>query len=176
MPGPITRTAAGAAAGFLATGPMTVFMAGVREVLPEHQQYDLPPRIVTERAAQKAGVAHHMNEPQKKAATTAAHFAFGAGAGAAYGVVEPLLPFHPVVNGIAYGLGVWASSYLGWLPAAGLHPPAEQESAGRNVLHAGAHVVWGAVLGLLTDQLAGERNSADRKADHEAELLSLAGG
>src|SRR5947209_17173650 len=156
MPGPITRAAAGAAAGFAATAPMTLYMAGVREALPEPDQYDLPPRIVTERAAQKAGVAHQMNEPQKKAATTAAHFAFGAGAGAMYGVVAPVLPFHPVANGIAYGLGVWASSYFGWLPAAGLHPPAHRESTGRNVLHAGAHIVWGAVLGLLTDQLAGE--------------------
>src|SRR6185436_20066351 len=103
MPDLLTRAAAGAAAGFAATGPMTLVMAAAREALPEHQQYDLPPRIVTERAAQTAGVAHRMDEPDKKAATTVAHFGFGTGAGAAYGVLAPALPFHPVVNGIGYG-------------------------------------------------------------------------
>src|SRR5689334_7448047 len=144
MPDLFTRAAAGAAAGFAATGPMTLVMAAAREVLPEHEQYELPPRIVTERAARKGGVAHRMDESEKKGATTAAHFAFGAGAGAVYGAVAPLLPLPPVVNGVAYAMGVWASSYLGWLPAAGLHPPAHRESAGRNAMTVGAHVVWGA--------------------------------
>jgi uncharacterized membrane protein YagU involved in acid resistance len=155
----LVRAAAGAAAGFTATAPMTAVMAAAREALPEPEQYSLPPRIVTERAAQTAGVAHRMDEPEKKAATTVAHFGFGTGAGAVYGAVAPLLPFHPVVNGVAFGLGVWASSYLGWLPAAGLHPPAARESAERNAMNVGAHVVWGAVLGLLTDQLVGRDRS-----------------
>jgi hypothetical protein len=161
MPDLLTRAAAGAAAGFAATGPMTLVMAGVREALPEDEQHSLPPRIVTERAAQAGGVAHRLDEPEKKAATTATHFGFGAAAGAVYGAVAPDLPFDPVLNGVAWGVGVWASSYLGWLPAAGLHPPAHRESAGRNAMNIGAHVVWGAILGLLTDQLAGGKPSSD---------------
>ena len=157
MPDLFTRAAAGAAAGFAATGPMTLVMAGVREALPEDEQHSLPPRIVTERAAQEAGLAHRMDEPEKKVATTAAHFGFGA----VYGAVAPALPFDPVLTGVAWGLGVWAGSYLGWLPAAGLHPPAHRESTGRNAMNVGAHVVWGAVLGLLTDQLAGTRRAGD---------------
>src|SRR3954465_9179559 len=113
MPDLLARAAAGAAAGFAATGPMTLAMTAAREVLPDQEQYSLPPRIVTERAAQTAGVAHRMDEPEKKAATTVAHFGFGTGAGAVYGAMAPVLPFHPVVNGVAFGLGVWASSYLG---------------------------------------------------------------
>jgi uncharacterized membrane protein YagU involved in acid resistance len=163
MPDLLTRAAAGAAAGFAATGPMTLIMAGVREALPKDDQHSLPPRIVTERAAQEAGVAHRVDEPEKKAATTAAHLGFGAAVGAVYGVVAPGLPFDPVLNGVAYGLGVWVSSYLGWLPAAGLHPPAHRESAGRNAMNVGAHVVWGAVLGLLTDQLAGTRPAGEQR-------------
>ena len=155
MPDLITRAAAGAAAGFVATGPMTLVLAAAREALPEPEQYALPPRIVTERAAQAAGVAHRMDEPDKKTATAAAHFGFGTAAGAVYGALAPHLPLPPVASGIAYGLGVWASSYLGWLPAAGLHPPAHREPPGRTAMNVGAHVVWGAVLGLLTDQLAG---------------------
>lgn len=176
MPDLFARAAAGAVAGFAATGPMTLVMAAAREVLPEHEQYDLPPRIVTERAARKGGVAQRMNEPEKKAATSAAHFAFGAGAGTVYGAVAPALPFHPVVNGVAYGVGVWASSYLGWLPAAGLHPPAHREPAGRTAMNVGAHVVWGAVLGLLTDQLAGRREAHDGLRDCHPAPEVIAGG
>jgi len=77
--------------------------------------------------------------------------------------LAPHLPFDPISNGVTYGLGVWASSYLGWLPAAGLHPPAHGESGGRNGMNIGAHVVWGAVLGLLTEQLAGGRDGAARR-------------
>jgi uncharacterized membrane protein YagU involved in acid resistance len=162
MPDLFARAAAGAAAGFTATAPMTAVLAAAREVLPEPEQYPLPPRIVTERAARTAGVAHRLDEQEKKAATTAAHFGFGAGAGAVYGALAPVLPFHPVVNGVAFGLGVWATSYLGWLPAAGLHPPGIRESAGRNAMNIGAHVVWGAVLGHLTHQLVGGDHSDDR--------------
>ena len=170
------RTAAGAAAGFTATVPMTVYMAAIREALPEPDQYSLPPRIVTERALQTARVADRLNEPEKKAATTAAHFGFGTTAGAVYGVVSPLLPFHPIVSGVAFGLGVWASSYLGWLPAAGLHPPANRESTGRDVLQVGSHVVWGAVLGLLTDQLAGRDHSAAGRRNGHIDPAVMASG
>jgi hypothetical protein len=157
----LTRAAAGAFAGFTATGPMTVVMAAARETLPTPDQYPLPPRIVTERAAREADVAHRLTEPERTAATTAAHFGFGTGAGAIYGVLAPHLPFHPVVNGVAFGLGVWASSYLGWLPAAGLHPPATHESTGRNAMNVASHVVWGAVLALLTGRLVAGESPTD---------------
>ena len=172
----ITRAAAGAAAGFTATAPMTAVMAAAREALPEPEQYSLPPRIVTERAARSAGVARRMTEPEKKAATTVSHFGFGTATGAVYGAVAPLMPFHPVVNGIGFGLGVWASSYLGWLPAAGLHPPATREPAGRNAMNVGAHVVWGAVLGLLTDQLIGRDDTADARRVAGANPVVMASG
>jgi uncharacterized membrane protein YagU involved in acid resistance len=152
----VTRSLAGAAAGLTATGPMTLFMEAARPLLHPAHQEPLPPRRVTERAAAKVDLHDDMTEPEKKAATGVAHFAYGAGAGAVYGAVSPLMPFGPVLNGVAYGLGVWAGSYLGLMPALGLHPPATREPAGRNALMIGAHVVWGAVLGLVTEQFVGQ--------------------
>src|SRR3954467_13344051 len=121
MPNPLARAAAGASAGLAATGPMTLVMAAGRELLPEHEQYSLPPRIITERPAQAAGVAHRLDDDETEAATAVGHFGYGAGTGAVDGLPAPPLPFGPALNGIAFGLGVWAGSYLGWLPAAGLH-------------------------------------------------------
>ena len=81
-----------------------------------------------------------MDEEHRQGLAAAAHFAFGGTAGAVYGLLAPHLPLHPVLNGVAFGLGVWASSYLGWLPATGLYRSALDEPAGGDlsVLQAGS--------------------------------------
>jgi uncharacterized membrane protein YagU involved in acid resistance len=45
-----------------------------------------------------------------------------------------------------YGLGVWALSYLGWIPAARILAPAYRHPVRRNLLMIAAHVVWGLTL------------------------------
>jgi putative membrane protein len=137
---------------------MTLFMEVARAHLPPGQQHPLPPRHVTMRAAEAVDLHDDLTEPQKQAATGIAHFGYGTGAGALYGALAPALPFGAILNGVAYGLGVWAGSYLGLLPALRLHPPATEEPPGRNAVMIGAHVVWGAALGLITDALAGGHN------------------
>ncbi len=149
-----TRLLSGALAGFAATVPMTAVMLSLHRALPARERYPLPPRRVTVRAARKARVAHQLDEDDRTAATYAAHFGYGTGTGAIYGaLVAPRVPGHPVVKGTAFGLAVWALSYLGLLPALGLHPPATREPAGRNATMLFAHVVWGSVLGALTEPL-----------------------
>ena len=51
--------------------------------------------------------------------------------------------------GVVYGLGVWAVSYKGWIPALGILPPPERDQPGRPVIMVAAHVVYGLVLGAL---------------------------
>jgi uncharacterized membrane protein YagU involved in acid resistance len=143
----------GAVAGFAATGPMSIFMAASHEALPEAQQTGLPPRQITDRVLAKADLHDDVDEPERQGITAAAHFAYGTAAGAVYGVLAHALRPPPVLGGVAYGLAVWAGSYLGLLPATGLYRSATREPAGRNVMMIGAHVVWGAVLGLLADGL-----------------------
>jgi hypothetical protein len=151
----VDRVCAGGAAGFAACGPMTAFMEAAGRRLPREEQEPLPPRQITERAAQKAGVADDMTENQRAAATMANHFAYGTCSGAAYAALAPHLPLPPAARGVAFALGLWAASYLGWLPAAGLYRPAHRDSAGRNALTIAAHVVWGAVLGAVEEELSG---------------------
>ncbi|WP_439621614.1 DUF6789 family protein [Gemmata sp.] len=145
-----------AAAGFAATLPMTVAMKAIQAALPASQQDPIPPRQITERAAAAVGVEDDMTEGDKQAAAAVAHLAFGAGAGGVYGLVAPHLPFGPALNGVGYGLAVWAGSYLGWLPATGLYKQPENEPAGRHTEMILSHVVWGAALGVLHHQLAGD--------------------
>ena len=83
-----------------------------------------------------------------------AHFGFGTAAGAAYGAVAPGVPLDPVLKGMAYGLAVWAGSYLGGLPALGVMRPATREPAGKNAVMIAAHLAWGAALGVVADRLS----------------------
>jgi hypothetical protein len=170
---------AGAAAGAIATLPMTAVMEGVRRTLPRSEQDPIPPRQITERAAESAGIADDMTDRQKDAATAAAHLGFGAGAGALYGLLGRLLPGGPAAGGVGYGLAVWASSYLGWLPATGLYKHPRDEPAGRHAKTILSHAVWGACLGLLHRQFAGQtdrRSVGDRLSSPEAPAAAAGTG
>lgn len=143
----------GAIAGAAATGPMTVVMELGHAHLPRDQQYDLPPRQITRRVGKSFGLWQHATKVEKSAATLAAHFAYGSGAGALYGWVVPR-EHQNVWTGTAYGLSVWTGSYLGLIPALRILRPATQHPAERNTLMIAAHLVWGAVLGVSLQQIA----------------------
>jgi uncharacterized membrane protein YagU involved in acid resistance len=141
---------AGAAAGFVATVPMTVAMELMHRRLPWTHREPLPPRKITMRAMKAIGVRHKLNESERMGLTLAAHFGYGSGMGAVYGPVSDRVKAPPVVKGMGFGLVVWAASYLGIVPAMGLIEPATRHRAQRNALMIAAHLVWGATLGLLT--------------------------
>ena len=73
-----------------------------------------------------------------------AHFAFGAGAGALYGLLAPRR--FREGTGIAYAGLIWVTSYLGWLPALRLHPPVARDDRVRQIGNAAGHVVYGISL------------------------------
>jgi XapX domain-containing protein len=128
---------------------MTLVMETGFRYLPPHESYPLPPRRVTENVTAAAGVHHELSEEHHAKLTWINHFGYGAAAGIVYELVKERLPGPPVVAGALFGLGVWAGSYLGWLPAADLHPPATEEGPNRNALMIAAHLVWGAALGKM---------------------------
>ena len=145
----MNKIVAGTLAGLTATAPMTAAMIAMHKALPAHERYPLPPRKVTMRAARKAGVKKKLDEPERKAATLAAHFGYGAAMGGLFAMLAPRAPGRPISKGIAWGLIVWATSYLGLLPATGLHEPATRHPRERNLLMILAHIIWGGSLGLL---------------------------
>lgn len=151
----MTTMAAGVLAGLAATAPMTAAMAALHQELPREEQYPLPPREVTLGMAEKAGVAGELQtEEAQRAATWTAHFAYGAGMGALYAGLAEQLPGPPAARGVVFGLAVWAGSYLGWLPAAGIRAGSTKQPPRREAIMVAAHVVYGASLGLLYDQLS----------------------
>ena len=147
------RLLKGAAAGLVATVPMTAAMVAMHRGLPRREQYPLPPRRITMRAAGKAGVDRHLDESDRTAATLVAHFSYGAAVGSLLGTLAPRGTAKAAAAGAGFGLLVWAVSYLGLMPATGLHPPATRDTARRNGLMIAAHLVWGATAGALVDAL-----------------------
>lgn len=144
------RLLIGAAAGAAATVPMTMVMETLHRTLDGEPPRPLPPREVTEGVAAQAGVDHLLDERDKQQLTLAAHVGYGAACGALFGLVAPRNPAGAIAAGVAYGLGVWAGSYLGWLPALDVRHHARHDPPARNGLMIAAHVVYGATLGALT--------------------------
>lgn len=148
----------GAAAGCAATLPMTLVMEALHRRLPPSERYPLPPRRITMRMADAVGVRPCMSESERLAATLAAHFAMGTAAGATYGLLARDLPGPAALKGAAFGLGVWAANYVGLLPAFGVLRPATRHPPRRIALMIAAHMVWGAIAGVL----AGGRDGHSR--------------
>ena len=147
---PTRRLLYGAAAGAAATLPMTAYMFATHRLLPKSQRRPLPPRDVTMNVAGRAGVdTGQVDEHGRRLLTTASHYGYGAAAGAAYGLLADNPRLHPVAAGGLFGAIVWASSYMGWLPAAHLFPRPHHEARRRNVLMLTANILWGAVAALL---------------------------
>lgn len=136
----------GALAGAAATLPVSALMYAAREagLMGEH-----PPEIIAEKSLDSLGV--HEGGDANDAAATVAHLGFGASAGALFGLLlgRTELPVPAVAQGIGYGLLVYAASYDGWIPALHVMPAPGDDRPGRQPSMVAAHVVYGAVLGML---------------------------
>ena len=149
----VRKMAAGALAGLVATGPMTLFLEGVHQAAGPADPIPIAPQVITERALATAGVRDELTAAERRAATLVAHFGFGTCAGSAFPLVAALTPVSPLLSGAAYGLAVWAGSYLGGLPALGIRGPLRRSFRDDHVQLVAAHVVWGAALSWLAKRL-----------------------
>lgn len=132
---PLDKALLGAVAGVAATMAMTATMRRLHAVLPDDERYPLPPREIVDRTFPA------VDDREARSRTLLAHFGFGGLTGAFFA----LLPTTGG-SGIAYGLCIWALSYLGWIPAARILTPAHRHPIRRNMLMIAAHVVWGLTL------------------------------
>jgi uncharacterized membrane protein YagU involved in acid resistance len=145
---PYQKLIQGAAAGLIATLPMTIFMRSTWKRLPAEEQYALPPRLIT-RSLVGPGRFWKMSRRGQTAIILVLHFLFGAMAGSMYGMLEEKVPLQRSVKGPLAGMVVWTASYLGWVPALGIMPPATGQPWRRNVMMIVAHLIWGMTLGVF---------------------------
>jgi hypothetical protein len=143
----------GALAGLVATAFMSLLMLAARRVGLTPQ---LPPDRIAEEAIETVA-GGPPGDGQQAAVASAAHFAFGAGAGALYGAATApaarLRAPATVAAGLLFGTAVWLVSYQGWVPALKIMPPASRDHPGRVGTMLAAHWVFGAALALVTRRL-----------------------
>ena len=165
MSKPMKNCFVGAVSGLLATVPMTIVLIVGKRLFPEKNRTPLPPVQITQNALHTVG-ASDLSSQKQAAFATLNHFGFGTGTGALYG---SCCQIHTVMGAVTaggiYGLGVWTCSYLGWLPASGLHRNAVKETSQRNSLMITAHLVWGVSVGLGT-YFFSKRSADDSPTGH----------
>lgn len=148
------KVEAAVAAGAAATAAMTVFMKAWQKAVPEAQNRPAPPRQVTKGITEKAGVWQRLPPQARTALTWVSHFGFGTTMALAYAGTASRLPAPKPAAGALFGVGVWASSYAGWLPALDILAPPQEKPKEQTTQLVAAHLVWGSVLGASYAALA----------------------
>jgi len=148
----IFRAAAvGAGAGTVATLAMSSLMLAAKAA---GLLGSLPPEKITAYLLDRAGIRQSRKTQFVLASFN--HFVFGAGGGAVFGVAHLVLPRTlSLPLGLAFGSGIWALSYGGWIPALGIMPPPSRDRPGRPPAMLAAHLVYGGVLGAIFSHIPG---------------------
>ncbi|MEU8247411.1 DUF6789 family protein [Nonomuraea sp. NPDC048916] len=136
----------GAVSGALATGVMSaVMVAGERAGLMGGQ----PPKHIVRSFLPGS---KHRRKPGEGVLAAAAHFGFGIGSGALFGLLSRRRRAR-VPAGIVYGLTIWLVSYAGWVPKTTALPPIHRDRPGRPAVMAAGHVVYGTALACALNRL-----------------------
>ncbi len=151
MQTPTPSAASGIASGLMGTAAMTAAMHELERLLPAGEHEPAEPRQILDVLLERCGLADSLADEQKARLALVSHFGYGAAMGALYGFLGRRLPFPRAARGAAFGLAVWAASYLGWLPALRILPPPHNRPTGRNGLLIATHLIWGATTALAAD-------------------------
>jgi hypothetical protein len=146
----------GAAHGAVATAAMSAVMLIGQRLgwMDEH-----PPQTLTEEALRRADALEERSKETVDVLAVASHFTFGAAGGALFGLLSRhgALSGPRLLMGIAFGLGVWAASYRGWIPALDMLPPEQRRGRAGTTVMIAAHAVYGSTLGALAERYAASR-------------------
>ena len=164
MAGALGSLLRGALAGLAATAAMSAVMVGRKK----HGKLGrMPQEKIVRGLLDRAGL-ERPSRPVLDALALGSHLAYGAGTGGLYSAVHRRLGSPVgVVDGMVYGLLVWAASYAGWIPALGIMRPPHRDRQHRPTTMILSHLVYGGVLGAL----AGRGGRRPRRADVESPYL-----
>jgi hypothetical protein len=138
----------GSLAGLAGTAAMSVAMLGAQKA---GLMGKMPPKKITEAAL--GALRMDRSAPRSNVLSTVAHFGYGLAGGVLFAAgARRLLPQVRGVGpaaGAAFGVAVWALSYVGWVPALGIMPPPHRDRPGRPTAMVLAHIIYGALVGGL---------------------------
>ena len=129
----------------------TLVLSGLREWWARiGLVFETAPMQVVERV-EELGLVGDLSPGGRRLLTLAAHFAYGAGTGVAFGLLrrEPGGPEEEASVGSALGILAWGAGWASWLPLTGVHEPPWTQRTPRVLLPVIDHAVFGAAWGLL---------------------------
>ncbi len=162
---PLRLVALGAVSGTIATAVMSAVMVAAKRA---GLMSELPPHEIASRTVDRTAAGDNLDQGDRRELGWLTHFAFGAAAGAFYALLRNVVrtPGPAWLHGAGYALAIWFVSYMGWVPALRLMPPADRDEPGRQPVMVAAHVVFGAVLGgLIQPRLPWSRRPAAPEVD-----------
>ena len=128
---------AGLVGGLIATAAKT---AAERVYPPRTHGEPEPPAVLAEKLGEP-----RRETAEKKLVEESIHWAFGALAGAAYGVIAELYPQVTAKGGATFGLALMTVTHEGALPALGLSATPDKQEGREKRSEMATHVVYGVV-------------------------------
>jgi hypothetical protein len=146
----------GALAGVAGTAVMTMMMRKVApKVIPEEMRPDeFIPKKPVEWAEEQLGHPNALTEDQEMKVAMGAHFTYGSSNGALYGLLRSQMDGLPApLMGAIFGVGLWAVSFEGWMPALGIMEAPTEKSPKKVPMPIMAHILYGATTALAYEAL-----------------------
>jgi hypothetical protein len=147
------RASRGALAGLGAT----VVLTGLREAWTKTGLvFQTAPMQVVDRM-EEVGLVGDLSPRGRRLLSVIAHFTYGAGTGAAFGLLrkETGTQAEEAAVGSALGVLAWGAGWSSWLPLTGVHRPPWAQKTPRVLLPVIDHAVFGVAWGLLNLALSG---------------------
>jgi hypothetical protein len=135
----------------------TLVLSGLREAWAKTGLvFETAPMQVVDRM-EEVGLVGDLSPRDRRLLGVIAHFAYGAGTGAAFGLLrkETGTQAEEAAVGSALGVLAWGAGWSSWLPLTGVHRPPWAQKTPRVLLPVIDHADFGAAWGLLNLALSG---------------------
>jgi hypothetical protein len=129
----------------------TLVLSGLREAWAKTGLvFETAPMQVVDRM-EEFDLVGDLSPAGRRLLTALAHFAYGAGTGAAFGLLrrERGGPGEEAAVGSALGVLAWGAGWSSWLPLTGVHRPPWAQKSPRVLLPVIDHAVFGVAWGLF---------------------------
>ena len=137
----------------------TLVLSGLREAwVRVGLVFETAPMQVVDRM-EEVGLVEDLSPTGRRLLTVAAHFAYGAGTGTAFGLLrrERGGSAEEAAVGSALGILAWGAGWSSWLPLTGVHQAPWTQKTPRVLLPVIDHAAFGAAWGLINLALSRRR-------------------
>lgn len=148
----VRGAAAGIAGGLAMTGAM--FQVAPHVLPADMRPSEFVPKRAVEWAEDQVGRPDALSDETAQRVAMGVHLSYSAGMGALYGLARKRIKDVPApIAGAIFGLAVWALSFEGWMPAAGIMERTTDQPVRKWPAPIMGHLVYGTATALAYEAL-----------------------